>query len=147
MAPPADWHPGARELYAYWAAKKPKDGLPSRKQVDPIDISKLLPRIFLADVVWDAGKPRIRFRLVGSTLVERFGRDISGLWMDEAYDDDYLQEVLPGYLEMVETRKPHYARLTATYADKEHMTYCRLICPLASDGQNIDMIIGFIDFE
>ena len=66
---PGDWHPGARELYAYWASKKPKDGLPGRQQVDPIDIPKLLPRIFLADVIWEGDRPRIRFRLVGQAIV------------------------------------------------------------------------------
>ena len=144
--PPRNWHPGARQLYAYWLKKRRNDELPSRQDIDPVEITKLLPCIYLADVNWENGAPRVKFRLTGTLIVERFGRDVAGTWMDEVYDQDYFAEVWPAYLALIETKTPQYSDLTARYANKEHLTYSRLICPLSADGERIDMIIGYIGF-
>ena len=103
---PRNWHPRARQLYTCWLGEKPKDILPSRQDIDPVEMKKILPNIYITEVVWADGKPRVKFRLVGTRIVERFGHDIGGEWMDEAYDQDYFAEVWPAYLAMIESKIP-----------------------------------------
>ncbi len=144
--PPRNWHPGARQLYTYWLGKRPKDGLARREDIDPVEMPKILPSIYITEVVWADGKPRVKFRLIGTRIVERFGHDIGGMWMDKAYDQDYFTEVWPAYLAMIESQTPHYSDLNARYANKEHLTYSRLICPQSTDGKRVEASVGHIGF-
>ncbi len=48
---------------------------------------------------------------------------------------------------MIETATPQYEHLNARYANMEHLTYARLICPLAEDGSTVDGVVGFIGFD
>lgn len=48
---PANRHEKIFSLYSHWSVLKPSAGLPSRKDRDPTDIPKLLPNVWLIDVV------------------------------------------------------------------------------------------------
>ena len=63
-----------RKTSAFWSARRKQHALPGRQDIDPIDLgAKLLPWIFLADVVdVDAGMD-FRFRLAGTSNVRLIG--------------------------------------------------------------------------
>ena len=84
-----------------------------------------------------------RMRLLGTEVISRFDRDAKGIWMDE---DENLRNVLPDFYAAVEDRTPRY-RSSARHAKKEYLTYDRIILPLASDGETVDMIIGVLCFD
>src|SRR5690242_1355091 len=66
--PPATAGPEIVALYDYWRSKAPGEGLlPGRRHIDPVDIPRLLPNVWLLDVVDDPR--RFRVRLVGGALI------------------------------------------------------------------------------
>ncbi len=77
--------PLLRQLYAYWEKKRADKRMPSRRDMDPVEIDPpLLPWIMLLDV---EGTPRrFRYRLVGTRLVELLERDLTGRYLDELRD-------------------------------------------------------------
>src|SRR5947207_13056937 len=52
-----------QRLYAYWRHKAADRSLPSRADLDPVEIPKLLPHIMLIDVLPSGG---YHYRLIGT---------------------------------------------------------------------------------
>lgn len=137
QAIPDDCHPKIRELYAYWKSIHPKEGgLPGRRHMDPIDIPKLLPNVWLIDV--QHNPYRFRFRLEGTQVVAYAGEDNTGKWFDECLPN-FDPRVL---IDVVETREPSWARgLSRMRPEKDYYQLERVRLPLAADGQTVDMIL------
>ena len=90
--PQAIAHSGLRALYDYWHGRRPGARLPGRQHLDPLDIPGLLPNLMLVDV---AAPDDLRFRLVGTALVGWFGRDTTGLALEDVYSSRTGNEFLP----------------------------------------------------
>ncbi|MCR9256112.1 MAG: PAS domain-containing protein [Alphaproteobacteria bacterium] len=70
-------HEVNRTLYNYYRGLlEVEGGIPARGQIDPIELSSILSNIVLFDVHRDG---RVTFRLVGSDLRHRLGRDVVGM--------------------------------------------------------------------
>src|SRR3546814_12922905 len=63
-------------LYEYWCSRCQGGALPSRRDIDPLDIPDLLPNLFLLDVIGDAED--FVFRLAGSRVEEAFSMSLRG---------------------------------------------------------------------
>lgn len=131
--------PALRELYDYWAEKCGSRAIPARGDIDPLDIPKLLPQIYMIDVERDP--MRFRFRLIGTTIITWFGRDATGLYMDEPEYKKSVHVFEPHYVEVVETGRPRYDHQHAPQFDARYRNYARLLCPLAGDGKTVDMML------
>ena len=60
----------------YWRSKCGVERLPSRRDIDPVEIPRLLPHILLSEI-WQ--EPfLVRYRLTGTALVEIYGFDYTG---------------------------------------------------------------------
>lgn len=138
-------HEEHRQLYAYWSHKAPADGLPARRHIDPLDVPALLPRIALVDVLREPSGISFRYRLAGTEIVERSGRDPTGRRFEELYEGDYLDQALNTYRRIVESGLPHLSeRVFPLVRGREFMRYDRLILPLAEDGHTVDMLMLLI---
>jgi hypothetical protein len=134
-------HARIQRIYAHWKAIHPAPGLlPGRQHLDPMALGDLLPGVWLVDV---AQNPfRLRYRLVGTGVVEAMGRDVTGQWLDEAHphlvnDDVYWQrsrDIVAGKVPSWRRGPPHLWK-HETYSIVEN-----LIMPLAADGTNVDML-------
>lgn len=136
-----------RETYLYWEKLKPESGLPARDDMDPVDIYRILPWINLVDVVRENDTIRFRQRLVGTGLVQRFGRDATGAWFEDIYHPDFLEDHCRLIREVAETARPSLTRIRYPDRDKRHVIYTRLMLPLASDHQTVDMIMQVMAFD
>lgn len=138
--------PDFREVYAYWRSKCVGDRLPSRQDIDPTDIPGLLHTIFLVDVIRTPGHAALgfRFRLAGSGHFEINGCEITGRTIDETFDPGVVPAVRAAYSQVVETRSPQVARSHAGIKGREHVRIDRILLPLASDGQTVDMLLGYL---
>ncbi|MGD1879255.1 MAG: PAS domain-containing protein [Kiloniellaceae bacterium] len=66
-----------RRLFAYWRSKRNGRPMPAKEDIDPIEISWALTRIFLMDYSPEDG---FRYRLAGSEISTVFGRaNLKGL--------------------------------------------------------------------
>jgi hypothetical protein len=143
--------PLLRRLALYWIGKCRGERLPARADIDPAEISDLLPFLYLIDVERDASRYRYRFRLIGTDIVSRAGRDATGSYLDElAYSSDRVvtgSDVAEEYRAMIESGLPRFDKRYALWPDREHQFYHRLVLPLASDGRTVDMLIGILHVQ
>lgn len=129
-----------REIHAYWSSRIVDGRLPARRDIDATEIPRLLPNVFLLDVV--PGPPtRYRFRLVGTriTVVEGEHR---GRYLDEYTELNRNSAVLRQYEDAC--RGVVYLRdNTLVWQDRDHVDYTVLLLPLAEDGVTVDALLGY----
>src|SRR3954452_77262 len=73
--------PLTSEMIRYWNRLRRGDPMPSRSDLAPHEIPHLLPYVTLVDIL--PTEPRFRHRLIGTSVVEYFGRDMTGQFVDE----------------------------------------------------------------
>ncbi len=61
-------HKDVAALAAYWESKRAGRAMPDRANIDPAEIVRLLPNIFVCEVL-DGGR-EYRFRIFGTALVD-----------------------------------------------------------------------------
>ena len=131
-----------RKAYAYWRDIHPQGGLPGRPHIEPVRLGRLLPLVWLIDI---QDEPfRLRYRLVGTEIVDLLGRDPTGQWFDEAHPDlathaSYVERAKA----VIATRIPNWRKGRPNLW--QHETYSvvqNLIMPLASDGASVDMLFN-----
>jgi hypothetical protein len=134
----------SRELYRYWAAWRGDRAMPARADIDPAAISRLLPNIMLIDV--EPG-PRFRYRLLGSDLVERFGRNVTGQYADEILQGAHARFVTHLYGEVCRSKRP--AGAESQYIDRDGLRFfCRrLVLPLSDDESRVTQLLGLQVFD
>ncbi|MFN4310214.1 MAG: hypothetical protein ACK4FK_06425 [Ferrovibrio sp.] len=140
---PADSHPLIRRAHEYWLnIHPPEGGLPGRARLDPTAVPSLLPHVWLVDV--QHMPLRFRYRLLGTAIrrVTQRGEQVVGRWIDEI-DPDFA----PGhprfgaFAEVAEHGRPGYRKGPPVFPPGlEHLTIERIFLPLASNGQQVDML-------
>jgi hypothetical protein len=134
-------------LHRYWQSKCRKGALPSRPAIDPTEIPQLLPYLVIAEI--EASPLRVRYRLVGTQVVEDHGSDFTNRYLEDCH---FAVEplLLECYRQLVETRSPVFAYYEwhkeewrgATGAVGANETG---FFPLSSDGTNVDLAISLAD--
>ncbi len=136
---------GARaheELFAYWASRREGGRLPCRASIHPSHFKRLLPTVSLIDVV--RGPPRsYRLRLAGTGLYPVYGREITGRTLEDIYSAgaaDYWRSELD---KVVEERRPAVGVHSLAWRGAPHLSFLWIRLPLASNGSEVDMILGY----
>jgi hypothetical protein len=137
-------------LYRHWRAKCAGRAMPSRADIDPLEIpGEIWPYTMLLDVVWTGERPRFRYRRVGE-IFWRNGHEPTGLYIDEALPQkvgyrDYVQGI---YEEMARSGKPLYTENSfALEGRDEPMLIKRVSLPLSGDGTRVNMALAGHVFE
>ncbi|HEX3367160.1 PAS domain-containing protein [Phenylobacterium sp.] len=132
------------ELFAYWASLREGARLPGRANLDPAPIKRLLPTVSLIDVDKSPqGTAEFRMRLAGTALYGVYGREITGKRLSEIYNTaaaDYWRVELG---KVVKERRPAVGVHSLAWRGASHLSILWLRLPLASDGERVDMILGF----
>lgn len=129
---------------AYWRRKRGDRMMPARRDVDPTEIPSLLPHLQLIEV---CDGPRFRYRLVGTSIVEAFGQDYTGKFVDEQFAGDRRRFIEEIYKTVCAERRPMFLRNKYTTARNVDMVASRLYLPLAADGEHVDIILGACIFD
>ncbi len=142
-----EWHPVARQLYDYWLALHPADGvLPGRQHFDPMKVAAVLPNIWLIDVEHDP--LRLVYRLVGTKIQEIAGQSLAGRLLEDVHphlcsEPEYADRYLLPAREGVAVWASGKAVLrTESLHDETEV----LVLPLAKDGKTVDMLLGVTIF-
>lgn len=138
-------HEVLKQIFAYWLAKKGDRIAPSRSDIDPSEIKKLLPYIGLADV--ERNPLRFRYRLIGTEITTAYGHELTGRYLDEADLNAHEREIIEEYQRVVERCEPACATWEYARDDGRHIRYERLALPLSSDGRTVDMLFGGAVFD
>lgn len=133
--------PKIEALYAYWRSIHPAGGgLPGRQHFDPIDIPELLPNLWMIDVF--RAPLRFRFRLIGTEIVKFSGRDVTGLWLDEFFENYRESEAFRFHRRVAESGRPAYRRGGLLFDPAgSRLDAERLYLPLAQDGRTVDILL------
>ncbi|HEX2112842.1 MAG TPA: PAS domain-containing protein [Alphaproteobacteria bacterium] len=124
----------------YWTEKRGDQPMPSRRQIDPLELGPaVLPHLMLVDV--EPG-PRFRYRLFGTAVSEAFGTDPTGQYIDAVMVGKYKDFLLGLYQDLITMKKPVYS--TSIYGAQRDakMWTQRLMLPLSSDGESVDMVLA-----
>jgi PAS domain len=132
--------PEERHLFDYWRAKCAGRAMPSREDISPTEISRLLPYVSLIDVL--PGEGRMRVRLAGTQLREIYGRDVTGSYVEDidvstraAYWSTTYQRLRQGL--------PAQGILPVHQQGGDFMTRFWIRLPLSRDGSFVNMILGY----
>jgi hypothetical protein len=133
-------------LLDHWEAKRAGRLAPKWREIDPGDIKPVLPFISVADVLESPFD--LRFRLVGTALVEAAGYDFMGcnLRAMKVLDSD-VESWLNYYRRIVDEQRPLFGRYRVT-ADSEFMRIAdHVALPLSDDGVTVNRIIEIEDWS
>src|SRR5579859_7436614 len=129
-------------VHSYWLEKRGDRFAPSRSDIKPEEIVRLLPYVLLMDVV---GAPlRFRYRLVGTAFATEYGQEITGKFVDEIDLADKASSVIADCAEVVRSRAPSFNNWEYTKADGRHVEVERVLLPLSNDGETVNMLFGAI---
>ncbi len=138
-------------LYRYWSGKRQGRAMPSRADIDPVEIpGDIWPHIMLLDVLWQDGVPRFRYRRVGDVFWRALGQEPTGRFVDEVLPETagYRSYVVGIYTEMAARRCPMYTENIFTLDGQAvPMLTKRVSLPLSHDGDTVDMVLAGHVFE
>lgn len=138
--------PGGRlieEIVAYWESKRAGRLAPRRADIDPTEIPRLLPYLFMLDVL-DGGAD-FRYRLIGTHITEGMGRDVTGKKISELYEDrPQARKQLDATFRLPLTNKqPIFSRGRVFWMPRrEYQRFIGCSLPLSSDGATIDIVLA-----
>ena len=135
--------PGLRKLLEYWQTKCSGGRLPTRADIDPADLSFLLPNLFLIDVnMGEEARNRFRFRLFGTELARVHGRDRTGKTFHETLEEEPADGSVTWATRLVNERIPLFVGGRVRYLRKEWLQFENAMLPLQNDGGEVSMILG-----
>lgn len=132
---------GIREALRNWVAIHPGTCLPGRQHFDPINVPRLLKNIVLTEVERDPY--RFKVRVLGTVVADIFGRDFTGKYMDEVFQEHGASLSHKLRVEAVETGLPclrptgpgTFTGLNIAPLEGVHL-------PLAADGVTVDHLLS-----
>lgn len=139
-----DVHSGLAPLYDYWqsecaaAVPLPKD------MIDPVRLpAKILPRFAIIEVLREPLD--FRYRLLGTNLIQFFGRDSTGKRFSEiAYPEPHGDRLKHYFSMIVNENAVVYRETKADWANRDYLTIASMFLPGTSNGERTDYIFGAV---
>jgi hypothetical protein len=146
MIPPLDdLH---EDLLRHWRGLVPSgDAIPPRSALDPLDVPRHLSSLILTEVV----ENDIRFRLVGTDMVEAWGADFTGEFLSDIMSGDYHDFIHGLFFACVEHKAPVVSRSRFQWDRGRTVDTVRLMLPFsATDAPNnvaFVLVCQLFDYE
>jgi hypothetical protein len=140
-----DLMPLHRGIFRFWINESLKlnGGLPQRESFDPVSHREILPWTLLLDVMPGRSHQQFVFRLFGTGLVERAGRDLTGLTFADAFPDDQQEEYfIAAVKRILVTKQPIRFVGHSLIADRGHIRVNGLLLPFTVGGEDVDIIMS-----
>jgi hypothetical protein len=140
--PESELDPRLKALLQYWRSKCGPGRLPSRADIDPLELKPLLGNINLIEVVPQPDRSRrFRYRLFGTEFIFYHGGDLTGQWVDQIGNPVYREQLVGLYNHVVDTGATPLLSYDYILESRRHR-FQAVILPLASDGRSIDVILS-----
>ncbi|WP_193367301.1 PAS domain-containing protein [Pelagibius marinus] len=131
--------------YDYWKRKRGQRRMPTRGDIDPSEMVKILPHVFLLDV--RQAPLDFRYRLVGTKMDEHMLARYTGRWMSEIPHQAAPSRIWANCRQVVMERRPISGDTPYIGKNKDFLTTEDLIMPLSDDDDTVDMLfvtVGFV---
>jgi hypothetical protein len=132
---------GQRELFDYWRHSAGFRPMPSRSDLDPFSVPKLLPSIGLIDVA--GGLEEARFRLAGTRLHDVYGEEITGKRIDRVFAGACAAYWHRVHARVVDHGAPLHGVVRGPAEGRDHIVLFWLRLPLSQDGGSVDRILCY----
>lgn len=137
-----------RQFTDYWLSLVPGAGLlPSRADFDLLALPTIVPSMMIIERVPTEGGLRDMYRFVGTRHRDQSGRELTGKFFDEVWDERSCEDARRLFAHITETRQPHYWERSVETDGGFSISFIRVLCPLASDRQSVNMFIGAWIFD
>ena len=137
--------PRIRQLFEYWQSKCRDGRLPRRADIDPTEIPQLMPNILIVDIEQDPF--RVRYRLVGTQIVEATGFEFTGRYLDDIVLPDDEGPFLESYRLASASKAPVLARMKWQLDDDTVGEYDVCFLPLSDDGETVNKVFAMECYE
>lgn len=131
------------EVFSYWLGKRIGGRVPRKRDINPTEFDPgWLPNLFMYRV--EDG--RFRCILVGTRIVEVFGRDETGMFLDQMLPAKHAASRQRLFERAVRDRLPVYYVGPSLNANPRYPRVSRLLLPVSSDNVTADHIFGIVKF-
>jgi hypothetical protein len=133
--------PVIRHVFDCWCRYAKPSAIPSRQDIDPIELGTALPNVAL----WDVAGAAYICRLAGTRICGLAEREVRGLTA-EAIMPDSPRVTRAEFGLVSKANHLHYCERPIG-ARSKYRSYARLLLPLSSDGKSVDMILAVMDLR
>jgi hypothetical protein len=128
-------------LLDYWQSKRGGRQMPSRADIDPVELRTLVHNVMLYDVDVPAG--HFRVRLVGQAIVDFVGADYTGRLVTDGMSEPAAKSMVEILSSVVSNRSPRIRQGNAYWhAKKSYRRFEAFFAPLSPDDQTVNMIFA-----
>lgn len=137
--------PATLGFYRYWEAKRAGRRMPSRRDIDPVDMRRWLTNMQLVDV--HHNPRRLVYRLVGELDVNFRGYNPTGRTVEECGIGHSLAETLRNYDIVIGERTPVFD--WSDYISKSGFLRSQegLLLPLSDDDDIVNMVATYAEVD
>lgn len=135
--------PDLKAFFDYWQRKRGSRLAPGRGDIDPSEMRRFLPQIYMFDVV-EPG-PRFRFRLIGTSVASVIG-DLTGQFIEETLSPEVLPRHIEHMVDVTETLAVRYMVGDLAWQDRPHIRFHRLLLPLSDDQLRANILLGIAHY-
>ncbi len=130
-----------RDLYGYWRSCAQSRPIPSRYDIDPVDIPQLLPGLSLLD----AGEnlEALRYRLAGTRVREIYGTEITGRNVFDSGLQHKRDYWLSAYRKVIEDKIPMQGAVRGPVTGREHLLLIWMRLPLSGLTGAVERVLGY----
>ncbi|MEQ8603307.1 MAG: PAS domain-containing protein [Marivibrio sp.] len=128
-----------KQLYELWLSQRPEGGgAPARSAFDPVDAPKAMSTLIFAEVEPDD----YFFRVVGTDMVEAWGRDYTGERLSDIMTGDYHAFIRSLFDQCVRTQACVFSHSRFQWDRGRTLDTRRLMLPFARDED--PGVVGFV---
>lgn len=137
--------PRTQAVYAYWDSKRRGRPLPSRQDIDPLEMKAWLAGIQLVDVYHNPRK--LVYRLVGQVDVDFRGYNPTGRTVEECGVGQSLEESLRNYEIAITNRSFVYDFADYVSASGLIRSQECILLPLSENGVEVNMVMTYAEVD
>ena len=130
----------SRVLLKYWSSKCHGRGFPNRSEIEPRDITKILPHIFIVENL-GGEESDYRFLLVGTYIVGIEG-ECTGRLLSEMFPDRDRHANLWKQYDDCCSGAIYVRRDNLGWREKKFIDYDVVLLPLYGRDENVEYLIG-----
>jgi hypothetical protein len=136
--------PMIASIHAYWQSKCAGRTMPARRDIDMVEIDRsILPFLILHDVVRtpDDARPRYRYRLIGTGIVNAIGADVTHRFLDDVLSPARLCHVVDWLDAAERTGLPMTLDMPLAFPNRDFRGARRIVLPLSDSGDRPDILM------
>jgi hypothetical protein len=133
--------PKIRKVHDYWIAKHHGARLPSRGDLDPVDLADCLGGLMLLDIIGAGIGQDFAVRLAGQHVEEAFGRPLRGQKLLEVFKGMADADCFQRFRLAAITGQPDFRTADLAGLGRPFVHYDRALMPLSEDGSTISHLL------